>query len=154
MNSRMNAPRLLQMFLVLALVALIQTPILAQEWEPGPSPYVEEINNLAIDFLTRSGFETTSRAGVAVALDNYGQGEMTPEAVFELGRRADSAEAEALVLSCTDMRSVETLERLEQVLGKPVISSNQAMIFSALTHLGLPFRSDRCGRLLNGIEVT
>ena len=118
------------------------------------SPYVEEINNLAIDFLTRSGFETTSRAGVAVALDNYGQGEMTPEAVFELGRRADSAEAEALVLSCTDMRSVETLERLEQALGKPVISSNQAMIFSALTHLGLPVGSDRCGRLLNGIEVT
>jgi maleate isomerase/arylmalonate decarboxylase len=101
------------------------------------SPYVEEINNMAINFLTGSGFETVSRAGVGVALDNYGQGEMTPEAVFELGRRADSAGAEALVLSCTDMRSVETLARLEQALGKPVVSSNQAMILAAMPHLGL-----------------
>lgn len=118
------------------------------------SPYVEEINNMAIDFLTGSGFETVSRAGVGVALDNYGQGEMTPEAVFELGRRADSAGAEALVLSCTDMRSVETLARLEQALGKPVVSSNQAMIFAALAHLGLPRDSMRCGRLFGGNEVT
>jgi maleate isomerase/arylmalonate decarboxylase len=48
------------------------------------SPYVEEINNMAIDFLARSSIETVSRADVGVALDNYGQGEMTPEAVFEL----------------------------------------------------------------------
>jgi maleate cis-trans isomerase len=112
------------------------------------SPYVEEINNMAIDFLARSSIETVSRADVGVALDNYGQGEMTPEAVFELGRRADSAEAEALVLSCTDMRSVETLERLEITLGKPVISSNQAMIFAALRQLDLPPGRSLCGRLL------
>ena len=114
------------------------------------SPYVEEINDQAIAFLAQSGFETVSRAGVGVALDNYGQGEMAPDAVFELGRRADSAEAEVLVLSCTDMRSVETLERLEQALGKPVITSNQAMIFAALPHLGLPSDSIRCGRLFSG----
>jgi maleate cis-trans isomerase len=118
------------------------------------SPYVEEINNMAIDFLARSGFETVSRAGVGVALDNYGQGEMTPEAVFELGRRADSAGAEALVLSCTDMRSVETLERLETALGKPVVPSNLAMIFAALAHLGLPRGSIRCGRIFDGYEAT
>lgn len=118
------------------------------------SPYVEEINNMAVDFLARSGFEIISGAGVGVALDNYGQGEMTPDAVFELGCRADSADAEALVLSCTDMRSIETLERLEQALGKPVVSSNQAMIFAALAHLGLPRDSMRCGRLFGGNEVT
>ena len=75
---------------------------------------------------------------------------MAPEAVFDLGRRADSAEAEVLVLSCTDMRSVEALERLEIALGKPVITSNQAMIFAALPHLGLPADSIRCGRLFAG----
>jgi maleate isomerase/arylmalonate decarboxylase len=111
------------------------------------SPYVDEINDQAIAFLAESGFETVSKAGVGVALDNYGQGEMTPEAVFDLGRSADSLEAEALVLSCTDMRSVETLERLEQALGKPVVSSNQAMIFAALRHLDLPPDCIRCGRL-------
>lgn len=113
------------------------------------SPYVDEINDLAVEFLAASGFRTVSRAGVGTALDNYGQGEITPDAVFDLGRRADSAGAEALVLSCTDMRSVETLERLERQLGKPVVSSNQAMMFAALPILGLPPGSIRCGRLLD-----
>lgn len=111
------------------------------------SPYVDEINDQAIAFLAESGFETASRAGVGVALDNYGQGELTPDEVFALAMRADSPSAEALVLSCTDMRSVETLERLEAATGKPVVSSNQAMIWAALPHLGLPRDAVRCGRL-------
>jgi len=113
------------------------------------SPYVDEINEQAIAFLAESGFETVSRAGVGTALDNYGQGELTPDEVFDLGSRADSPEAEALVLSCTDMRSVETLDRLEQALGKPVVSSNQAMVFAALPYLALPAGTLRCGRLFD-----
>jgi maleate cis-trans isomerase len=116
------------------------------------SPYVDEINDQAIEFLAESGFTTVSRAGVGEALGNYGQGELTPDEVFALGCRADSDEADALVLSCTDMRSVETLERLEQALGKPVISSNQAMVFAMLGHLGLPATSVSCGRLFRQAE--
>jgi maleate cis-trans isomerase len=111
------------------------------------SPYVDEINDQAIAFLAASGFETVSRAGVGVALGNYGQGEMTPDEVFALACTADGAGAEALVLSCTDMRAVETIERLEQALGKPVVSSNQALAFAALRHLGMQPGSIRCGRL-------
>jgi len=117
------------------------------------SPYVDEINDQAIAFLAASGFETVSRAGVGVALGNYGQGEMTPDEVFALGRRADSPGAAALVLSCTDMRAVETIERLEQALDKPVVSSNQALAFAALRHLGMQPDSVRCGRLFCGPTV-
>ena len=49
------------------------------------SPYVDEINDEAIAFLAESGFETVSRAGVGVALDNYGQGEMTPDEAARFG---------------------------------------------------------------------
>jgi maleate cis-trans isomerase len=117
------------------------------------SPYVDEINDQAIAFLAESGFRTVSRAGVGTALGNYGQGELTPDEVFALGSRADSPEAEALVLSCTDMRSVETLERLEQALGKPVVSSNQAMVFAALGHLGMDPGSIRCGQLFGARQA-
>ena len=81
--------------------------------------------------------ETVSRADIGRDLGNYGQGELTPDQVFELGLRADSSEAEAMVLSCTDMRGLETIERLEDALGKPVICSNQAMMFQALKHAGI-----------------
>ena len=100
------------------------------------SPYVAALNDMAIAFLADSGFETVARADYPIALGNYGQGELTPDAVFDLGMRADSAEADVLVLSCTDMRSVETIERLEASIGKPVITSNQAMMRVALDYLG------------------
>lgn len=104
------------------------------------SPYVADLNDRAVAFLSECGFQTVSRADHPVALGNYGQGELTPDAVFEIGLRADSPEAEAVVLSCTDMRSVETLDRLEAELGKPVISSNQALMRGAVRRLGLDGR--------------
>lgn len=111
------------------------------------SPYVEQINDQAIAFLADSGIETASRADIGAALSNHGQGELTPDAVFELGRRADSAAAQAIVLSCTDMRSIECLEQLEAATGKPVISSNQAMLFAALQALDIDTGANNCGRL-------
>ncbi len=112
------------------------------------SPYVPAINDMAIDFLDKMGCQTVSRSEVHETLDNTGQGALDPDAVFELGKRADHPEAEALVLSCTDMRSVETLQRLESVVGKPVISSNQAMMFQALQLAGIADPITGFGKLL------
>jgi maleate isomerase len=112
------------------------------------SPYVKQLNDCAIDFLGDAGFETVSRADVVGELDNYGQGNLSPEEVFELGLRADSPEAEAIVLSCTDMRAVETVQRLEDKLGKPVVSSNQAMIFQTCQALSIDTSGLGCGQLL------
>lgn len=113
------------------------------------SPYVRAINAQAEAFLREAGFQTVRRVDVDGELDNYGQGELTPGEVFELGRQADHPDAEAIVLSCTDMRSVEVIEQLETETGKPVISSNQAMLFSVLHALGLGNGNVRCGSLFN-----
>lgn len=112
------------------------------------SPYVPAINDLAERFLADFGVRMVKRSEVAETLGNVGQGALTPEDVFELGLRADCAQAEAIVLSCTDMRSVEAIARLEARISKPVISSNQAMQFQALQHLGVPDRIEGYGRLL------
>lgn len=117
------------------------------------SPYVPAINDMAIGFLKENGISAVSRADVETILDNYGQGEMSPEKVHDLGVRADSGDADAVVLSCTDMRSVETIDRLEQTLGKPVICSNQAMIFAALRQLSIAPGLAEYGRLLGGVAV-
>jgi len=112
------------------------------------SPYVPAINDMAIGFLDKLGFETIQRSDVAETLDNTGQGLLDPDAVFQLGLAADHPEADALVLSCTDMRSVETLARLENAVGKPVISSNQAMLFQALQLINIPDQIRGFGQLL------
>jgi maleate isomerase/arylmalonate decarboxylase len=113
------------------------------------SPYVAAINDLAIAFLADEGFETVVRSEVAETLDNDGQGALKPEQVLALGQAADHADADAIVLSCTDMRSVETLARLEGALGKPVITSNQAMVFQALKLAGMDDALTGYGALLN-----
>ena len=101
------------------------------------SPYVEALNREAVGFLERCGFACVQQAFVGADLGNYGQGALTPQQVYELGCRADHPEAEAVVLSCTDMRAVEAIERLEQDLGKPVVTSNQALVYAAVAQLGL-----------------
>jgi maleate cis-trans isomerase len=100
------------------------------------SPYVPAINEMAIGFLKQEGIEVVSRSEVTETLSNDGQGALSPQAVFELGLRADNQDAEALVLSCTDMRSVEIIEELEAKVGKPVVTSNQAMLYQALQAIG------------------
>ncbi|MEM7526224.1 MAG: aspartate/glutamate racemase family protein [Pseudomonadota bacterium] len=111
------------------------------------SPYVPSLAERAAAFLAGAGIEAVSVAGPEEALGNREQGALTPAQVLALGRRADHKAAEAILLSCTDMRAVEIVEALEAETGKPVITSNQAMMHAALPHLrsAVPVT---CGRLL------
>lgn len=113
------------------------------------SPYVGKINQQAMDFLFLNGIETVKCADVGRELGNYGQGELTPDEVFGLACQADHPDAQAIVLSCTDMRSVEVVTRIEDVLGKPVVTSNQAMMFGVMRALDLPRHGALPGRLFD-----
>lgn len=116
------------------------------------SPYVAEINHLAIRFLAQTGIETVARSETEETLDNTGQGALDPQAVYALGLAADHEDAQALVLSCTDMRSVEIIARLEATVRKPVITSNQAMMFQAMQRLGISDPMAGYGTLLETIN--
>lgn len=112
------------------------------------SPYVPAINDMAIAFLAEMGIETVARADVTGTLSNEGQGALTPDDVAALALRADHPDAQALVLSCTDMRAVECVADVEARIGKPVVTSNQAMLFQALQTLGIAEPVPGFGRLL------
>ncbi|WP_350334783.1 maleate cis-trans isomerase family protein [Coralliovum pocilloporae] len=116
------------------------------------SPYTAPLNDDAIRFLARFEIETVSRADYPEALGNFGQGALPPEQVLELGMQANSDEAEVIVLSCTDMRSVEIIDHLEQSTGKPVITSNQAMLFQALQLLGETDFREGFGQLFTALS--
>lgn len=113
------------------------------------SPYLGEVNSQAMDFLDQNQIETVKCADIGRELGNYGQGELTPDEVFDLACQADHPAAEAIVLSCTDMRSVEAIERIEAALNKAVVSSNQAMMFALMRALELPRHGALPGRLFD-----
>jgi maleate cis-trans isomerase len=101
------------------------------------SPYTRQLNAEAAALLSEAGFEVVCQAYVGEDLGNYGQAALTPKEVFQLGLEADRPDAQAVVLSCTDMRAVESIDDLEAALKKPVITSNQALMYSARKRLRL-----------------
>ncbi len=113
------------------------------------SPYVGEINRLAICFLESRQITTVECSDIGRELGNYGQWELSPDEVTELACRADHPDAEALVLSCTDMRSVEVIQQIESRIGKAVITSNQAMMFCLMRALGLKHHDNCPGQLFD-----
>ena len=113
------------------------------------SPYVGQVNTDAAAFLAEAGIETVKCHDIGRSLSNYGQGELTPDEVCELAIAADHPDAGAIVLSCTDMRGVEVIERVEAHTGKPVVTSNQAMVFALMQALGLPREGHHPGALFS-----
>ncbi len=113
------------------------------------SPYLGAINEQAIVFLNKNHIETVKCADINRELDNYGQGELTPDEVCDLALKADHPDAQAIVLSCTDMRSVEAIEQIEAAIDKTVVTSNQAMMFCLMKALNIPRHNGVPGRLFD-----
>ena len=84
-------------------------------------------------------------ADTAAALGNDEIAALSPDDVAALAEEADRPEAQAVVLSCTDMRAAEAVVAIERRLGKPVVTSNQAMMHAALKRLGIPHRESVIG---------
>ena len=71
--------------------------------------------------------------------------------VVEFATRACRPEAEALLCSCTAWRSVEAARAIEERTGRPVVSSNQSTIWTALRALGITEPVRGFGRLLESL---
>ena len=113
------------------------------------TPYRDSITQVEKEFFERSmpGLRIVSTRNLSV-LGPGRRGHILPETVYDLGRSVDTPEAEAVFLSCTDVRTREVLEYLERDLGKPVISSNQSTLWAILRRLGIETRTvvGRLGR--------
>ena len=94
------------------------------------SPWAPDINNRAADYLEASGFEVVH--AFSEPIDRIRVNDQAPEFAHSLAMKADAPAAEAVCIFATDLRSIEILPALEKALGKPVISSNQAILFNAL----------------------
>jgi maleate cis-trans isomerase len=102
------------------------------------TPYVPDLLDRTIAFLEDAGFRVVGSACPAERLTSVGQRDLRPRDAYDLAVRASVAECEAIVVSCTDLRAVEAIDAIEAELGKPVITSNQALIAASLGKLDIP----------------
>jgi maleate cis-trans isomerase len=109
------------------------------------SPYVAELNQEAIKFLSSCDFEVVNHVSVSHNYSSRDVGRVTPDVAYQLGQQANHPQAEAIVISCTDFRALEALEELERDLDKPVVTSNQALMYASLVRLDLDTSAIKVG---------
>jgi maleate cis-trans isomerase len=113
------------------------------------SPY--QSNDVIIRYLEENGVAV--RNDVALKLDGHAFAGVTPQQWLALAREHDRADADGIFLSCTNTTQIEAIEDIELALGKPVVNSNQAVLWGALRRLdgklGAMPPMPRLGRLMN-----
>jgi maleate isomerase len=98
------------------------------------TPYVESVTDRLHDYLGEAGVTVTSSAHLGL----LGHIWLVPYAeVAQLAISADSPDADAVFLSCTNLPSYDAIAPLEQVLGKPVLSANQVTMWAAVRACGI-----------------
>jgi maleate cis-trans isomerase len=114
------------------------------------SPYARATHEHELAFFAEAGLEVVGeRARELDSSDAYvAEPPATWLRVGEQALRAAPA-AEALFLSCTNIHSLPVIERLESRVGRPVVASNQAVLWYALRRCGLGDAVPALGRLFN-----
>jgi maleate isomerase len=95
------------------------------------SPY--KSNQAVIDYLQATGLAVVH--DVALALEPLEFAKVTPREWTELARQHDRLEADGIFLSCTNTTQIEAIADIERALGKPVVNSNQAVLWGCLKRL-------------------
>ncbi|MBU7024238.1 MAG: aspartate/glutamate racemase family protein [Theionarchaea archaeon] len=95
------------------------------------TPYIDAINQKEKDFLESHAFTVQDIKGLNLT-DNTEIGKQ--ETAYELAKSLKKADA--IFISCTNFRTFDVIQKLEDELGIPVISSNSASLWGALTGSG------------------
>jgi maleate isomerase len=99
------------------------------------TPYDQRTTDHEADFLRESGYEVLHAAGFALAgSDAYCS---TPPAFWrERVLAAAQPEAEVYFVSCANIAVFSVIEDLEAALDRPVVTSNQAVVWDCIGALG------------------
>lgn len=115
------------------------------------TPRTEFVNKREVEWLAEQGFDVVAYRGLqlgATAEERFDIGRVPPEVAFRLATAVDRSDADLVFVSCTNLASLQAIARIEQELGKPVVTSNQATMWRCLRTLGLKAKVRGFGRLL------
>ncbi|UPK75928.1 aspartate/glutamate racemase family protein [Nocardioidaceae bacterium SCSIO 66511] len=93
------------------------------------TPYDEPMTALLDEYLEEAGAEVVGKAclGLHEKIWEVGYARTT-----RLIRQADRPDADAIVVSCTNLPTYDVIAPLERELGKPIVTANQATMWAAL----------------------
>jgi len=116
------------------------------------SPYPQEVNDHEKEFFAEHGIDVVK--DVALNLppsDGYIREPVTTWVA--LAREHARVPADGFFLSCTNTTQIEAIETIERETGKPVVNSNQAVLWACLKRIGGDARVPGLGRLFAQTEL-
>lgn len=95
------------------------------------SPY--RTNDNVIRYLQATGFDVVHDVALGLTAREFVT--VTPQRWTEMACANDRTEADGIFLSCTNTTQIGAIADIERALGKPVINSNQAVLWGCITRL-------------------
>ena len=111
------------------------------------SPYPISVTDMLANYLRGLGLHISALHCLGLE-DDWDNGCVSAQTLYDLVTQIDHRDADAIFLSCTALRGAEVAERVEKQLGLPVITSNQAMLWHALRQSGCPTKLQGFGQLM------
>lgn len=106
----------------------IRRIVLAAPWSAGT-------NQTVAAFIESNGVQVLHQEAMGI-VSNLEVGRLGPETAFDLGRKADRPDADAIFLACGNWLTADIVADLERATGKPVLTTNNCAIWAMLRILG------------------
>lgn len=111
------------------------------------TPYIDEVNNSIAKYIEAQGKSISAFTSFKLE-ENEDMASLTSDSIYQGALEADRDDAQALFISCTAIRAVDVIEKIEQKLGKPVITAVQALFWQSLRLAGFTGKVSGYGQLL------
>jgi maleate isomerase len=111
------------------------------------APWSKTMDKPMIEFMQASGFEVV-HSEVVGFVASIELGRVGPETAYDLARRTDRPEADAIIMPGGNWSSMPVVEQLENELGKPILVNNAVSLWAGLRLLKRGDSIRGYGRLL------
>jgi len=111
------------------------------------TPYTDAVTDALANYFEVGGVEILNATCFGLS-DDREIARIRPDSILAAACTAWHADADALFISCTALRAVAAVEEIEDRLGIPVVTSNQAMFWQTIREAGCDSPVSNCGRLL------
>ena len=111
------------------------------------TPYPDPVNKIILEYFTKKNIEVLSFASLNLNLDSE-FANVDPNYILEISSKLETKNADALFISCTALPVLNILDKLEKKIKKPVLSSNQTLIWDTIRSIGYKSPIRGYGKLL------
>jgi maleate isomerase len=112
------------------------------------TPYPSEVNKAEKAFLESSGIEVAAIKGLELQEPTQVP-QVRAEEMFRLAKEVFTNDVDGVFISCTGLHVLDIIDLLEMDFNRPVLTSNQVTLFSALRKLGVVEEIEGLGTLFS-----